>query len=223
MAGNGWSGSYLTPEAQASIEIDRQLEAAGWVVQDYRAINLAATASGGKVAGVAVREFPLAAGHGVADYLLFVDRQAVGVLEAKRVGTSLIGSRPSQASTSPACRTFWSRRSGRCRSPTSPPAPRPGSPTVSTQCPGPVRSTGSTVRRPCRAGSRGAPGRPRRRCSGPGCGRTRLRSTAVRAGCRCGVDPRRAQSGRCTYPCRRSTRSEASSPRSPHDRFGLLA
>jgi len=33
----------------------------------------------------------LAAGHGVADYLLFVDRQAVGVLEAKKVGTSLIG------------------------------------------------------------------------------------------------------------------------------------
>ena len=91
MAGNGGSGSYLTPEAQARIEIDRQFEAAGWVVQDYRAINLAATAPGGKVAGVAVREFPLAAGHGVADYLLFVDRQAVGVLEAKKVGTSLIG------------------------------------------------------------------------------------------------------------------------------------
>ena len=84
MAGNGGSGSYLTPEAQARIEIDRQLEAAGWVVQDHRAINLAATAPGGKVAGVAVREFPLAAGHGVADYLLFVDRQAVGVLEAKK-------------------------------------------------------------------------------------------------------------------------------------------
>jgi type I restriction enzyme R subunit len=91
VAGSGGSGQYLTPEAQARIEIDRQLEAAGWVVQDYRAMNLAATAPGGRVPGVAVREFPLAAGHGTADYLLFVDRTAVGVLEAKKVGTSLIG------------------------------------------------------------------------------------------------------------------------------------
>ena len=83
----GDARGYLTPEAEARIEIDRQLAAAGWVVQDYRAINLAAVAAGGKVAGVAVREFPLAAGHGVADYLLFVDRQAVGVIEAKKVGT----------------------------------------------------------------------------------------------------------------------------------------
>lgn len=73
------------------MEIDRQLEAAGWVVQDYGALNLAAVAPGGTVAGVAVREFPLAAGHGVADYLLFVDRKAVGVLEAKKENASLIG------------------------------------------------------------------------------------------------------------------------------------
>jgi type I restriction enzyme R subunit len=88
--GGGLAG-YLSPEAAARVEIDRQLDAAGWVVQDYRAINLGAVAPGGKIAGVAVREFPLAAGHGVADYLLFVDRHAVGVLEAKKVGTSLIG------------------------------------------------------------------------------------------------------------------------------------
>jgi hypothetical protein len=30
-------------------------------------------------------------GHGFADYLLFVDRQAVGALEAKKVGTPLTG------------------------------------------------------------------------------------------------------------------------------------
>jgi type I restriction enzyme R subunit len=44
-------------------------------------MNLSATR------GVAVREFPLAPGHGFADYLLFVDGKAVGVLEAKPQGT----------------------------------------------------------------------------------------------------------------------------------------
>ena len=39
--------------------------------------------------GVAVREFPLKAGF--ADYMLFVNRQAVGVVEAKKEGTTLGG------------------------------------------------------------------------------------------------------------------------------------
>ena len=39
--------------------------------------------------GVAIREFPLKAGF--ADYMLFVDRQAVGVVEAKKAGTPLSG------------------------------------------------------------------------------------------------------------------------------------
>ena len=39
--------------------------------------------------GVAIREFPLKAGF--ADYMLFVDRQAVGVVEAKKEGTPLSG------------------------------------------------------------------------------------------------------------------------------------
>ena len=39
--------------------------------------------------GVAVREFPTESGP--ADYLLFVDRFAVGVVEAKPVGTTLLG------------------------------------------------------------------------------------------------------------------------------------
>jgi type I restriction enzyme R subunit len=88
---NDGGSRYLTPEGRARVEIDTQLAAAGWVVQNYRAMNLAAVAPDGKVAGIAVREFPLATGHGVADYLLFVDHKAVGVLEAKKVGTSLIG------------------------------------------------------------------------------------------------------------------------------------
>lgn len=39
--------------------------------------------------GVAVREFPLQTGE--ADYLLFVDRKAVGVVEAKPEGMTLSG------------------------------------------------------------------------------------------------------------------------------------
>jgi type I restriction enzyme, R subunit len=77
--------SYLTPEAQARVRIDQMLAAAGWVVQDYGAVNLSAAR------GVAVREFVLAPGHGRADYLLFVDRNAVGALEAKKEGETLTG------------------------------------------------------------------------------------------------------------------------------------
>ena len=68
------------------MEIDDQLAACGWVVQDYKHAAVAAAQ------GVAVREVPTDAGP--ADYVLFVDRQAVGVIEAKRAGTTLIGVEP---------------------------------------------------------------------------------------------------------------------------------
>ena len=73
----------LTPEDQARENIDRMLDAAGWVVQDRNELNL------GAGRGVAVREFPLRTGE--ADYLLFVDRKAVGAIEAKSEGTTLSG------------------------------------------------------------------------------------------------------------------------------------
>ena len=41
--------------------------------------------------GVAVREFPLRNGHGAADYLLYVDGRAAGVVEAKPEGHTLTG------------------------------------------------------------------------------------------------------------------------------------
>ena len=72
-----------TPEQQARQKIDELLTAAGWDVQDYKHINLGASQ------GVAVREFPTKSGP--VDYLLFVERQAVGVVEAKAVGTTLLG------------------------------------------------------------------------------------------------------------------------------------
>ena len=40
--------------------------------------------------GVAIREFPLAPGHGFADYLLYIDGYAAGVIEAKKEGVPLV-------------------------------------------------------------------------------------------------------------------------------------
>ena len=72
-----------TPEALARETIDARLTAAGWVIQDRDQMNL------GAGPGVAIREFSLKTGF--ADYLLFVDRKAIGVVEAKAVGTTLSG------------------------------------------------------------------------------------------------------------------------------------
>ena len=63
------------PEQVARDRIDDRLRAAGWHVQDRNAIDFT------KGLGIAVREYPTDVGP--ADYVLFVDRQAVGVVEAK--------------------------------------------------------------------------------------------------------------------------------------------
>ena len=75
----------MSPEQQSRVNIDRMLEQSGWAVQDSGSINLYASG------GVAVREFSLKPGHGTADYLLYVDRQAAGVVEAKPEGHPLTG------------------------------------------------------------------------------------------------------------------------------------
>lgn len=77
-----------TPEQRAREGIDRQLQAAGWVLQDRAEMNLHAAP------GVAVREFPLKVTQGFADYLLFVDQRPVGVVEAKPEGHTLSGVEP---------------------------------------------------------------------------------------------------------------------------------
>lgn len=66
----------MTPEAKAREKIDQKLAQAGWVVQDLKQLNL------GLGLGVAVREYPTDGGP--ADYVLFVNRLAAGVIEAKR-------------------------------------------------------------------------------------------------------------------------------------------
>jgi type I restriction enzyme, R subunit len=77
------AGSDRTPEAIARVEIDRQLEAAGWTLQHRDDMNLSAGNA------IAVREFKLRKGHGFVDYMLFLDGRAIGICEAKPAGFSL--------------------------------------------------------------------------------------------------------------------------------------
>jgi len=72
-----------TPEQLARALIDASLAAAGWLVQDRRRLNLHAAA------GIALCETDVEGGF--ADYMLFVDGKAIGVLEAKAAGTHLVG------------------------------------------------------------------------------------------------------------------------------------
>jgi len=65
-----------TPEQKARRDIDAKLVASGWVVQDKKAIDFNAGP------GVAVREYQTDIGP--ADYVLFVDKTACGVIEAKK-------------------------------------------------------------------------------------------------------------------------------------------
>jgi type I restriction enzyme R subunit len=75
----------VKPEDNARQIIDQTFESAGWIVQNFKAINLSAGA------GVAVDDYPSDKeaytkdmGRPQADYLLFVEREPVGMIEAKR-------------------------------------------------------------------------------------------------------------------------------------------
>ncbi len=69
-----------TPEVLARQKIDALLAAAGWTIQDMKDLNL------GAGLGVPVREFQALSGP--ADYVLFVDRKAVGkTLDGKTLDT----------------------------------------------------------------------------------------------------------------------------------------
>ena len=69
------------PEQVARDHFDRMLLDAGWHIQNFKELNLSAGQ------GIAVREVTLKLG--CYDYLLLVDRQPVGVIEAKNEGTTL--------------------------------------------------------------------------------------------------------------------------------------
>jgi type I restriction enzyme, R subunit len=70
-----------SPEQKARREIDANLRAPDWNVQSPQEIDLTA----GR--GIALREFQMKSGFGFADYLLYLDRKAIGAVEAKAEGT----------------------------------------------------------------------------------------------------------------------------------------
>lgn len=74
---------YTKLEDETREDIDKKLEACGWVIQDKKRINLY------EKLGVAVREMDTDTGP--ADYMLFIDAKACGIIEAKREGTELGG------------------------------------------------------------------------------------------------------------------------------------
>ena len=75
----------MTPEAKARVTIDALLASAGWHVCSMAQANIHAAV------GVAIREFPLSSGFGFADYMLYVNGKACGVIEAKKEGATLTG------------------------------------------------------------------------------------------------------------------------------------
>jgi type I restriction enzyme, R subunit len=77
----------MNPEERARANIDLQLEECGWQVQNIREMNIFASK------GVAVREFPMS-GAKEADYLLYADGKAIGVVEAKPQEWGLKGVEP---------------------------------------------------------------------------------------------------------------------------------
>jgi len=97
----------VKPEEQAREQIDEKIQAAGWVVQSRGETNL------GAARGVAVGEFPLTTGF--ADYMLFVERRPIGVVEAKAVGKTLSGVEVQYEEIPRSARNDESVRSSACK------------------------------------------------------------------------------------------------------------
>jgi len=73
--------SQTQNEIQSRDEIDLKLKLAGWLIQDKNRLNHY------QGLGVAVREMDT--NTGPADYMLFIDGKACGIIEAKHEGTAL--------------------------------------------------------------------------------------------------------------------------------------
>ncbi|OGA29368.1 MAG: hypothetical protein A3I01_15365 [Betaproteobacteria bacterium RIFCSPLOWO2_02_FULL_65_24] len=72
-------------EQRAGVEIERLLAAGGWLLQSVGEANIHVSQ------GLASQDFPLKGGHGFANYMLYVDGKAAGVIEAKKQGHTLTG------------------------------------------------------------------------------------------------------------------------------------
>lgn len=70
----------MRPEDESRKIIDERLGQAGWVVQDFTQRDISAHS------GVIIRNYPLAESK-EADYVIFVDKNPIGVIEAKKPGT----------------------------------------------------------------------------------------------------------------------------------------
>lgn len=75
----------MTAEAKARVTIDALLVSAGWHVCNVAQANIHAAV------GVAIREVPLNNSFGFADYMLYVNGKACGVIEAVKEGATLTG------------------------------------------------------------------------------------------------------------------------------------
>src|SRR5436189_6388927 len=73
-----------SPEELAREKIDKLLADCGWILQNRSTINLSASR------GIAIRE-ALLKDRDEVDYLLFVDGKAIGTVEAKPEGYTLVG------------------------------------------------------------------------------------------------------------------------------------
>ena len=80
----------MKDETKTRINIDELLESCGFVLQDKSEFNRLAKAQGQGISGVAVREFMMSDGS-EADYLLFIEGKACGVIEAKKESKTLSG------------------------------------------------------------------------------------------------------------------------------------
>jgi type I restriction enzyme R subunit len=65
-----------TPEQKARNDIDNKLKDSGWIVQEKSKIDWNTSR------GIAVKEYSTDVGP--ADYVLFVDKKPVSIIEAKR-------------------------------------------------------------------------------------------------------------------------------------------
>jgi type I restriction enzyme R subunit len=81
----GIIAGMIKPEQEAREKIEEMLAEAGWEVCNVKDANIYGQR------GIAIREFPLKPGYGFADYLLYIDGRAAGVIEAKKAGTTLTG------------------------------------------------------------------------------------------------------------------------------------
>jgi hypothetical protein len=127
--------------ARQQIDAEARAGRLGHALQDMKQLNL-----GCSLWGVAVREYPTDTGP--ADYVLFVNRNAVGVIEAKKdsAGENLTATEARPSATPPPT-SNGARTTRRCASCSRPPARSSASPTTPTRRRARAKSSTSSSRK----------------------------------------------------------------------------